>query len=248
VIQDLFGEKVFPFAKPMSLLEALIDQGTEEKEGIILDFFAGSGTTGHAVMSLNGKDGGNRKFILVQLPEPTGRADYRNIAEIGKERIRRAIKKLNEEDEGKLGLTGTQQEDRGFMVYSLDESNFTLWNSELPPDEATLERQLELHVEHIRRDRTQDDLLYEVLLKSGFDLTTRIEPLTVQGKQIYIVAEGAMLLCLEHNLTPELIKAMADMKPQRVICLDEAFAGDDQVKTNAVQIMKSKGVTSFRTV
>jgi adenine-specific DNA-methyltransferase len=248
VIQDLFGEKVFPFAKPMSLLEALIDQGTEEKEGIILDFFAGSGTTGHAVMSLNEKDGGNRKFILVQLPEPTGRADYRNIAEIGKERIRRAIKKLNEEDEGKLGFTGTQQQDRGFMVYSLDESNFTLWNSELPPDEATLERQLELHVEHIRRDRTQDDLLYEILLKSGFDLTTRIEPLTVQGKQIYRVAEGAMLLCLEQNLTPELIKAMADMKPQRVICLDAAFADNDQVKTNAVQIMKSKGVTSFRTV
>ena len=138
VIQDLFNEKVFPFSKPKSLLKALIDQATENGNGIILDFFAGSGTTAHAVLDLNKEDGGNRKFILVQLPEPTGREDYPTIADIAKERVRRVIKKLNDEDKGKLDLDDIKKQDRGFRVFKLAESNFKPWNAEVPHEAGPL--------------------------------------------------------------------------------------------------------------
>jgi len=278
VIQDLFGDKVFPFSKPISLLEALIDQATENKEGIVLDFFAGSGTTAHAVLQLNRQDSGNRKFILVQLPEPTDREDYPTIADITKERVRRVIKKLNEGDRhadesrhpelpvdsGVRRNDDQKKQDRGFRVFKLAESNFKPWNAEVPYDAPALERQLELHVEHIREDRTAADLLYEILLKSGFPLTTPVETLTLpphpsplpQGererhssaKTVYSVAGGALFICLERELTLELIRAMAEKKPERVVCLDEGFAGNDQLKANAVQIFKTKGITSFKTV
>ncbi|MCI0420254.1 MAG: hypothetical protein L0312_13695 [Acidobacteria bacterium] len=109
-------------------------------------------------------------------------------------------------------------------------------------------RQLELHIDHIRQGRTADDLLYEILLKSGFPLTTPVETLTLSGKTVHSVAEGALLICLEWALTLELIRAIAERKPDRVVCLDEGFTGNDQLKANAVQIFKAKGITSFRTV
>ena len=251
VIQDLFTEKVFPFSKPKSLLRTLVDQATENCNGIILDFFAGSGTTAHAVLDLNKKDSGNRKFILVQLPEPTGREDYPTITDIAKERIRRVIKKLNDEDSTKApGLfdENAAKQDRGFRVFKLADSNFMPWNAEVPHDAPALERQLEMHVDHIREGRTADDLLYEILLKSGFPLTTPVETLTLAGLTVHSVAGGALFICLERELTLELIRAMADKKPERVVCLDEGFVGNDQLKANAVQIFKTKGVTSFKTV
>jgi adenine-specific DNA-methyltransferase len=229
-------------------MQTLIDQATEGQDGLILDFFAGSGTTAHAVLDLNKQDGGNRKFILVQLPEPTERKDYPTIADITKERVRRVIKKLNDKDAGKLDLEGAKKQDRGFRVFKLAESNFKPWNAEVPHDAPALERQLELHVEHIREDRTAADLLYEILLKSGFPLTTPVETLTLAGKTVHSVAGGALFICLERALTLELIRAMAERKPERVVCLDEGFAGNDQLKANAVQIFKTKGVTSFKTV
>lgn len=278
-LRELFGEQVLDYPKPTSMIKGLLAV-TTRNDDVVLDFFAGSGTTAHAVLDVNKQDGGNRKFILVQLPEPTGRTDYPTIADICKERVRRVIKKLNEEDAGTLDLEGAKPQDRGFKVFKLAESNFKPWNAAAPKDTESLAQQLDLHVDHIRDGRTEQDLLYELLLKSGFPLTTPVQKLrfdpqklkltvfsvqqegqnteslnTEHSPVVYSVADGAMLICLERNLTLDLIRAMADKKPERVVCLDEGFAlpdrqagGNDQLKANAVQIFKTKGVTSFKTV
>ncbi|WP_136526316.1 site-specific DNA-methyltransferase [Geomonas ferrireducens] len=247
-LKQLFGgDAYFQTPKPTKLLKKICEL-VEDRDAVILDFFAGSGTTGHAVLDLNKQDGGNRKFILVQLPEPTEREDYPTIAEITKERLRRVIKKLNDEDAGKLDLAGATKQDRGFRVFKLSESNFTTWNTSMPHDAGVLEQQLQLHIEHIRKGRTADDILYEILLKSGFTLTTSVEEISLAGKTVHAIAGGALFICLERQLTLELIRAMAEARPERIVCLDEGFAGNDQLKANAVQIFKTKGVTSFKTV
>jgi adenine-specific DNA-methyltransferase len=220
-----------------------------DEDALILDFFAGSGTTGQAVLEQNADDGGKRRFMLVQLPEPTGRSDYPTIAEMAKERVRRVIKTLNDADVGKLDLNGERaKQDRGFRVYTLAESNFKPWEADKPRDAAALGKQMELHIEHIRDGRSPDDLLYEILLKSGFPLTTPVETLTLADKEVYSVASGALLVCLERELTLEALRAMAKLKPERIVCLDAGFAKNDQLKANAVQEFRNKGVTSFRTV
>lgn len=248
-LKELLGDKVFDTPKPTRLVQRMIQLTASEGEDCtVLDFFAGSGTTAHAVLDLNNQDNGNRKFILVQLPETTQRTDYPTIADITKERVRRVIGKLDGEDVGKLALNETRKRDRGFKVFKLAESNFKPWDAEVPHETSALERQLDLHVNHIREGRTAGDLLYEILLKSGFSLTTPIEDLKLAGKTIHAVAGGALLICLERALTLELIRAVAEKKPERVVCLDEGFAGNDQLKANAVQIFKTKGVTSFKTV
>ena len=249
-VADLFsGNVIFESPKPTKLIQMMLNISTESTEDeVVLDFFAGSGTSAHAVLDLNKEDGGNRKFILVQLPEPTEREDFPTIADITKERVRRVIKKLDEEDEGQLDLKASKSQDRGFRVYKLDESNFKTWNADLPHDAPELEKQLELHVEHIREKRTNEDLFYEILLKSGFALTTPVEKLTLAEKTVYSVAGGALLVSLDRALTLEVIRAIAERKPERVVCLDIGFAGNDQLKANAVQIFKTKGVTSFKTV
>jgi adenine-specific DNA-methyltransferase len=215
---------------------------------IILDFFAGSGSTAQAVLNLNGQDGGSRKFLLIQLPEPTETQAFATIADICKERVRRVIKKLNDEDAGKLDINRESNPDRGFRVYKLAESNFTTWDAQVAHEPEVIEKQLELHVDHIRHERTPDDILYELLLKSGFPLTTPVDKQTLAGKTIYNAADGALVICLERQLTLELIRAIADKRPERVVCLDEGFAGNDQLKANAVQTFKTKGITSFKTV
>jgi adenine-specific DNA-methyltransferase len=227
-------------------------------EEIVMDFFGGSGTTAEAVLQLNHERGTNHRFVLVQLPEfcnPKERAGKAalnaglgTIADITKERVRRVINKLNEEDEGKLDLDGAKQQDRGFRVFKLAESNFKPWHADVPHDTAALEQQLELHVDHLRVGRTAQDLLYEILLKSGFPLTTLVEQLTLAGKTVYSAAGDALFICLERQLTLDLIRAMAEHRPERVVCLDNGFAGNDQLKANAVQLFKNKGVTSFKTV
>ncbi len=258
-LNDIFGgDAIFDTPKPIGLLKRILQISSSEKD-LVMDFFAGSGTVAHAVLDLNQQDGGNRKFILVQLPEPTENKDFPTIAEITKERVRRVIRKLNDVEAGQLPLHGPQ--DRGFRVFKLAKSNFNAWNAQIPHDTGTLERQLELHIEHIRPGRTSADILYELLLKSGFPLTTPVETLKVSslkrdpdlpGKPlgseftIHRVAGGLMLVCLEKNLTLEVLRAMADLQPERVVCLDAGFA-DDALKTNAVQIFKTKGIV-FRTV
>ncbi|MEK6700566.1 MAG: site-specific DNA-methyltransferase [Nitrospirota bacterium] len=245
---ELLGPKVFSTPKPIRLLRRMIELGCG-KNDVVMDFFAGSGATAHAVLDLNKQDGGKRKFILVQLPEPTDREDYPTIADITKERIRRVIQKLNKEEQSKLALDDKNKHDRGFKVFKLSESNFKPWNAQVEQgNAAALEKQLDLHVDHIRDGRTSDDILYELLLKSGFPLATPIKKIALAGKTIHSAADGALFICLEKELNLELIRAMAEQKPARVVCLDEGFAGNDQLKANAVQIFKTKGVTSFKTV
>ena len=246
-LRDLLGDQVVEYPKPVSLLRTLLGLATRSDD-IVLDFFAGSGTTAHAVLDLNKQDGGKRKFILVQLPEPTGREDYPTIADITKERVRRVIAKLSDEDAGKLDLDGGTAPDRGFRVFKLAESNFKPWNAQVAHDAQALEEQLDMHVDHVREGRSNEDLLYEILLKSGFSLTTPVDAVPMAGKIVYAVAGGALFICLERELTLEVIRTMAGSRPERVVCLDEGFAGNDQLKANAVQIFKTKGVTSFKTV
>ena len=169
-IREILGSQtVYETPKPTRLLRRILEIASTS-DGLVLDFFAGSGTTAHAVLDLNKQDDGNRKFILVQLPEPTGREDFPTIADITKERVRRVIKKLNDEGAGKLALDGAKKQDHGFRVFKLAESNFKPWNAEAPKDAEGLAKQLELHVDHIRERRTANDLLHEILLKSGFPL------------------------------------------------------------------------------
>ena len=243
---DIFeGVAVFETPKPSSLVRRMLEIATDEN-GLVMDFFAGTAPTAHAALDLNKQDGGNRKFILVQLPElcepdsAAHEAGFKTIAEICKERVRRVIKKLNEEDASKLVLEGTKKQDRGFRVFKLAESNFKPWNAEMPHDQEKLQQALDLHVDHIRDGRTPDDLLYEILLKSGFALTTPVETLTLVGKTVHSVASGQLFICLERELTLELIRAMAEKKPERVVCLDEGFTGNDQLKANAAHIFEPK--------
>jgi adenine-specific DNA-methyltransferase len=246
-VRELFGANVYDHPKPVALLSKSLRIGSLPDD-VVLDFFAGSGTTAHAVLDLNKQDAGNRKFILVQLPEPTDRKDFATISEITKERVRRVIAKLNSEDDGKLGPGGAEAQDRGFRVFKLAESNIRPWQADVPHDAAALTKQLELHVEHIRDDRSADDLLYEILLKSGFPLTTPVESLTLAGTTVASIGDGLLLVCVDRDLSLELIRAMAERKPERVVLLDEGFTGNDQLKANAVQILKTAGVTSFKTV
>jgi adenine-specific DNA-methyltransferase len=243
-VEELFGSKVFTFPKPIELVKKFLSISMEDDD-IVLDFFAGSGTTAHAVLDLNNQDGLNLKFMLVQLPETVDNNKYPTITEITKERVRRVIKKLANEEAGQLPMGNKQ--DRGFRVFKLAESNFKGWDASAPKDGKALEQQLELHIEHIREGRTSEDILYEILLKSGFQLTTPVEKIELEGRAVYSVAGGGMLICLEKELSLEVIRAMAEKKPQRVICLDLGFAGNDQLKANAVQIFKTKEVV-FKTV
>ncbi len=244
-------ENVLDTVKPSGLIRRMLQIATKSDEGaLVLDFFAGSGPTGQAVFEQNQADGGNRRFILVQLPEPLPQPEkqLKTIADITKERVRSVGKKLSDKDAGGLGLKGGQEPDRGFRVFSLAESNFRPWNVDVAHEAGALEAQLELHIDHIRLGRAPEDLLFEILLKSGFQLDTPIETLELAGTPVYSVAGGALLVCLGRELTLDLIRLIAQRKPERVVCLDEGFAGNDQLKANAVQIFKTQGVTTFRTV
>jgi adenine-specific DNA-methyltransferase len=260
-LRKLMGAKLFDNPKDhdeiAKLLKYVLGASSEE---VVMDFFGGSGTTAEAVLQTNYERGTKHRFLLVQLPEPCNpkeksgkaalNAGLATISDITKERVRRVIEKLNDEDAGKLDLDDAQKQDRGFRVFKLAESNFKPWHAEAPKDAEGLTKQLELHVDHIRAGRTGDDLLYEILLKSGFALTTPVVTLTLAGKTVYSdgATEGEFLICLDRSLTLDVIRAIAERKPARVVCLDEGFAGNDQLKTNAVQIFKTKGVTSFKTV
>lgn len=247
-IREIFGtQTVYDTPKPVRLLRRMIEIATDPGD-LVLDFFAGSGTTGHAVAEANAADGGERRYIMVQLPEPTRREDYSTIADITKERARRVCTKLKDEEAAKLDFEGPSEQDCGFRVFSLAESNFVPWQANVPESAEALAEQLELHVAHVRDGRTAEDLLYEILLKSGYPLTAPVEPVDLAGKTMYSVNDGELLVCLERELTLDLVRAMADRRPVRVVCLDEGFAGNDQLKANAVQTFKTKGVTKFLTV
>jgi adenine-specific DNA-methyltransferase len=224
----------------------------------MLDFFAGSCSTAQGVLEFNAENETNVKFVCIQLPEKTEPNDdafkegFSTIAEISKERIRRAIIKIKENDlkSSELFKTDISNVDLGFKVFKLSKSNFKIWDSALEKEPEVIQAKLFEHIQHISPEAEQEAILYELLLKSGFELTTPIEKLTLAGLTVFSIAEGQLLICLEKELTHDCIKSMAEMQPTRVICLDEGFKGEnaDALKTNAVQIMKSKGVVNFRTV
>ena len=234
--------------KPVRLLKHLAAIANLNDTDTVFDFFAGSGTTALAVLALNREDGGRRKFLMIQFPEPTGRDDLPTIADIMKRRIGGTIQKLTTEPEGKASTGSTVASDLGYRVFTLADSNFESWIAEASDNAEELVQQLELHINHIRAGRTTTDLLFEILLKSGFTLTTQIDSIEIGGGRAYSVSSGALLICLEHSLTMEMIEAMAEKGAERVVCLDKGFAGDDQLKANALQMFKNRGVTSVRTV
>ncbi|MDA8000111.1 MAG: site-specific DNA-methyltransferase [Alphaproteobacteria bacterium] len=243
-LSHILGPGAFQNPKPVKLIKLILDSVSEQND-IILDSFAGSGTTAHAVLALNKEDGGNRKFIMVQLPEDIEesseayKAGYKTVADIGKDRIRRAAAKIKEESDDHLSLTSGAGIDLGFKVFALAPSNFRVWDGNLD-ETGNLEDQLLAHIDHIRAASTPEDILYELLLKAGFPLTAPIKKTALAGKEVFSVEDGEMLLCLEKELNQEVIDAMAKAAPRRVVCLDEGFKGNDQLKTNAAQTFKSR--------
>lgn len=229
------GKKYFDYPKPVSLIERCL-QLYSDKDSLILDFFSGSATTAHAVMQLNAEDGGNRKFIMVQLPELTDekseayRAGYKNICEIGKERIRRAGAKIKADSP----LT-TQHLDTGFRVLKLDSSNMK--DVFYSPKETS---QLEMFtlVDNVKDDRTSEDLLFQVMLELGATLDSKIEESVVDGKTIYNVADGYLVACFDQEVTDEVVTAIAKMQPTYAVLRDTSLA-NDATATNFEQIFKT---------
>lgn len=225
----------FDFAKPIGLIRYLITLMPNTFNSIILDFFSGSSTTAHAVMQLNSEDGGNRKYIMVQLPEETPedsearKAGYNTIPEIAKERIRRAGKKIKEESP----LT-TQNLDTGFRVFRLADSNF----EEVKKAPAEYDQsQLDLFLNNVKSDRTDLDLLFGAMLSWGVQLSLPMTSEEVDGKMIYSVNDGDLVACFAEDITENIVKAMADKQPLRVLFRDSCFARDD-AKINVFETLK----------
>lgn len=236
LIAEYFESKIFEYAKPHQLICKCMKIANCDKNALILDFFSGSTTTAHAVMQLNSKDGGNRKFIMVQLPEKTEekseafKAGYKNICEIGKERIRRAGKKIKEESP----LT-TQDLDTGFRVLKLDSTNMQdIYYSPKDISQADLFSQ----VDNVKPDRTGEDLLFQVMLELGATLDSKIETTTVAGKTIYNVAEGYLVACFDPDVTDDVVKSIAQMLPAYAVLRDTSMK-DDSTATNFEQIFKT---------
>ena len=266
-IRSIFQDtgKVFNNPKPVDLIKDLIGFATDPGD-IILDFFGGSGTTAQAVLDLT-NSGAARSFILVQLPEPldTNKPEQKaaakfcdvtgipqNIAGLSRERIRRFAKKVAAERNGQLDLNPEPKSDLGFRAFKLDRSNFRLWNGAVA-DDAQLEAQLSLHIDHIAQESSPEDILYELLLKAGFKLSEPVRRIENLGQDVYGVAGNELILCLERNITPHLLDAIADYDPIMVVCLDSGFRGHDQLKANAVQTFKARArsretAIEFRTV
>ncbi|MBI5186387.1 MAG: site-specific DNA-methyltransferase [Nitrospinae bacterium] len=239
----------FDTPKPVRLIRRILELSTQsDTDDVILDFFAGAATTAHAVLALNKEDGGSRKFICVQLPEKCDekseafKAGYKTIAEIGKERIRRVIKKIKEEKQEKLDFNGdSAMPDLGFKVFKLRESNFKIWRAKVENEDQFAE-QMELHVDPVKEGAETENILYELLLKSGVPLTAAIE----EKKGYFWVNGGEVALMLE-KADKEIIGTLMAQKPQKVLALDRLFHNNDQLKTNTALQMKDAGI-DFKTI
>lgn len=263
LVENLIPEAGFTFPKSLWAVYDSIKIMTEnDPDAIVLDFFAGSGTTGHAIWELNKDTSENRRYIIVQLPEPLDTQDKdqkmaadfcdklgkpRNIAEICKERLRRAGKKIREEHPMFTG-------DIGFRVFKLDSSNIRAWE----PDRDNLATTLEEHAEHLKTDRTEQDILFELLLKLGPDLTVPIEEKSITGKTVYSIGAGTLLVCLATEISEQEVEALAlgivewyeELKPAggtKVVFRDSAFA-DDIAKTNLTAILQQYGLKNVRSI
>lgn len=239
------GEVPFPNGKkPVKMLKQMLMMLTN-KNDIILDFFSGSATTAHAVMQLNAEDGGKRNFIMVQLPEECAenseayKAGYKNICEIGKERIRRAGQKIKEENP----LT-TQDLDIGFRVLKCDSSNME--DVYFTPKEY-MDKQQSLFIDNIKKDRNDEDLLFDAMLKLDTPLSSKIEKITIAGKTVYNVAQGHLMACFDKNVTDEVITAIAKELPSYFVMRDSSQA-DDSVAINFEQIFNTYSPQTVRRV
>ena len=246
-LKALFPEcvKAFTNPKPVYLIKKL-SSFVLHKNDIVCDFFSGSATTAHAVMQLNAEDGGHRKFIMVQLPEKVNekseayKAGYKNICEIGKERIRRAGRKIKED----AGLTAPADLDIGFRCLRLDESNMK--PVYYTPDEVGQQDLFSL-VDNVKEDRTPEDLLFQVMLDLGVLLSSPIEVKEIAGKKVFNVADGFLLACFDHDVTEETVKAIAQMKPYYAVFRDSSMA-NDSVATNFDQIFETYSPDTVRKV
>lgn len=244
-ITQVFDAAVFDYSKPVELLKTITSYATSTSD-VVLDFFSGSATTAHAVMKLNAEDGGHRKFIMVQLPEKTDekseayKAGYKNICEIGKERIRRAGRKIKED----AGLTAPADLDIGFRCLRLDESNM---KPVYYTPEETQQQDLFSLVDNVKPDRTPEDLLFQVMLDLGVLLSSPIESTEIAGKKVFNVAEGFLLACFDHDVTEETVKAIAQMKPYYAVFRDSSMA-NDSVATNFDQIFETYSPETVRKV
>lgn len=234
-LNSLFDKiSVFDYPKPVSLLTYLL-RFKNDPSSIVLDFFSGSATTAHAVMQLNAEDGGNRKFIMVQLPEKTDeqseayKAGYPNICEIGKERIRRAGQKIKEENKDKEGI---EKLDTGFRVLKLDSSNME--EVYYTPQEFTMQS---LFSENVKADRTGEDLLFQVMLDLGIELSAKIETRQIAGKTVHLVDDNYLVACFDRDVTEAAIKEIAQLHPVYFVMRD-ASAANDNVIDNFEQIFK----------
>jgi adenine-specific DNA-methyltransferase len=254
---SLFKKDIFDNPKPIKLLKTIIKAITyqdEDKEDIILDFFAGSGSTAHAVMALNTEDGGNRKSISVQLPEHLDKKEQKeaisflesiekptNIAEITKERIRRAGRKIKEENPDTTI-------DTGFKVFRLSESNFKKWDENIQTKEQ-LKVSLDLFVNNVKKRAKPLDMLYEVILSKGLSLNSTIDEVTIGGKSMYKVNSDRveLLACFEDEITKDALEAVVSLRPIYFICLDSSFKSDTSLKTNSVLNFKDADIL-FETV
>jgi len=232
-IKKLFTGIVFEYSKSSEMIMRFLKMAGIEGNDIVLDFFSGSATTAHAVMQLNAEDGGNRKFIMVQLPEATDekseayKAGYKNICEIGKERIRRAGKKIKEESP----LT-TQDLDIGFRVLKLDSSNME--DVYVTPEKFT---EGSLFVNNIKSDRSEEDLLFQVMIEMGIALSSKIERMEIAGKTVWDVAQNYLLACFDEQVNETAITEIAKRQPQYFVMRDSSLA-NDQVADNFEQIWK----------
>lgn len=249
IVNELVPDSPFTFPKSLwAVYDSILATTKEDKEAIVLDFFAGSGTTGHAVMRLNKDDGGNRRFILAQLPEPIENNEkFSNIADVTKARLRAAANNIRKEDPSYEG-------DLGFKVFKLDSSNIRAWN----PDTSDLERSLLDHAEHVLEGRSEQDVLYELLLKRGVDLSVPIEQREMAGKTVYSIGFGVLFTCLDDKISKDEIEQLAqgitdwhkELDPAsdtQVVFRDSAFA-DDIAKTNMTAILEQNGIAHVRSL
>lgn len=235
---------VFSFPKPVTLIQRAVQLGAKN-DSIVLDFFAGSATTAHAVMQLNAEDGGNRRFIMVQLPEPTPedsearKAGFATIAEISRKRIELAGEKIKAD--AKLSA---QDLDTGFRAYKLTDTNFTKWRITNDVTPTQLEQRLLELRDSAADDAKPDDLLAELLLKLGHSLTEAISVKNFSGLDVRKIGDNCVLAHVDEHIKPTLeqLRAMVDAKPARLVILEDAFHGDDQLKTNLAKYAESQGV------
>ena len=250
LLAELLNGDYFERPKPVSLIRYLIELvlSNSEDENIVMDFFAGSCTTAHAIYEYNLNNKGKANFLCVQLAEPcdestaSGKnalnAGFKTIADIGKERIRRAGKKIKEENKGKLDFDGKKL-DLGFKVFRLEESNFKQWRENVKTGEE-LKEQMRMFVDNVKKGAASDDMLFEIILKnSRFDLNAKIEKETFDGADYYVLADGLEIICLAEKITKKLVEKILKDKPERFTCLDIAFKNNDQLKTNTALQMES---------